>query len=229
MQIEGKNIGVRGDDGTVLFNTVDFLFETGKMSIIATDDRQKAVTFSMLASGRLRNYDGTISLNLGDDKKHRSLLALYEIRKVTAVPYVPKIGEPDGFLKLWRVLKEEFLFANKNVSKKNVLNFIKKETNGQFPNPTDIKVKDLPNAIRLKMFTKLAVMRPDVKFFFVTLPERYGGLPDVWFKEIKKLQTKDNAIILLTSKVVAEVLNQDYYDLDNAMRLHQRKPRGKKS
>jgi hypothetical protein len=229
MRIAGESISVKGSGGEVFFNSVDFSLATGKLSIMATDDRQKAVAFSMLASGRLRNYDGTISLNSGDGQKRQSLFALCEIRKATAVPYVPKIGEPEEFLKLWRVLKEEFLFAGKNVSKKDILGFIARETDNQFPNPAGLKVKDLPNTMRLKIFTKLAAMRPNVKFIFVTLPEKYGGLPNVWLKEIKKLQTTDNAIVLITSKVVVEVLNQDYYDLDDGMRLCKRKTGGKKS
>ncbi|MDR1032615.1 MAG: hypothetical protein LBL84_01235 [Candidatus Nomurabacteria bacterium] len=226
MRIVGKNVSVRSG-GEVFFDSIGFSFTTGELSIVATDDRQKAVAFSMLVSGRLRNHDGTISLNSSDGQKRQSLIALYEIRKVTAVPYVPKIGEPDEFLKLWRVLKEEFLFADKNVSKKDILDFIAQETDGQFPNPAGLRVKDLPNAMRLKVFTKLAAMRPDVKFIFVTLPEKYGGLPNVWFNEVKKLQTKDNTIVLITSKVVVEVLNQDYYDLDDGMRLCKRKAGGK--
>jgi hypothetical protein len=229
MQIKGRNIGVKGDDGEVFFNGIDFSFKTGELGIVATDNTQRAVAFSMLASGRLRHYDGVVSLNLGDGKQRESVFALYEIRQATAVPDMPKIGEPDGFLKLWRVLKEEFLFANKNVSKKDILDFITRETDDQFPNPANLKVKDLPNAMRLKIFTKLAAMRPNVKFIFVTLPEKYGGLPNVWFKEVKKLQTKDNAIILITSKVVVEVLKQDYYDLDDGMRLCRKKSGGKKS
>jgi hypothetical protein len=232
MRIVGKNISARGGS-EVFFDSVDFSFETGSLNIVATDSAQRAVTFSMLASGRLLSYGGTISLDSDDDKKRRNLFILREIRKVTAVPCVPKIGEPDEFLKLWKVLKEEFLFAGKIISKKNILDFIAREIDNQFPNPATVKVKDLPNAVRLKIFTKLAATRPNVKFIFVTLPEKHGGLPGVWFKEIKKLQTKDNAIILITSKVVAEALKQDYHDLDNAMHLHRTaakpKSRSKKS
>jgi hypothetical protein len=167
----------------------------------------------------LRKYRGTVSIKLDDGKTQESLVGLYEIRKVTAVPYVPKIGAPDAFLKLWRVLKEEFLYANKNLTKNQILDYIQQETDNQFPDPESIKVKDISNAERVKMFTEIAIMRPNVRFVFLTLPEKYGGMPESWFREIRKLQTKDIAIILLTSKMTAAAIGEDYYDLDVGMRF----------
>ncbi|MDR1033258.1 MAG: hypothetical protein LBL41_00565 [Bifidobacteriaceae bacterium] len=220
MKITGTNLSAKSDDGDMFFNAIDFSFETGKLSIIATDDSQKAVTFCMLASGRLRKYRGTVSIRQDDGKVQESIVGLYGIRKVTAVPYVPKIGEPDEYLKLWCVLKEEFLFANKNLPKNKILDYIQVKTGEQFPDPEAVRMKDISNVERVKMFTEIAIMRPNVRFVFVTLPEKYGGFPASWFKEIKKLQTKDIAIILLTSKVTAAALGEEYYDLDSQMRFY---------
>jgi hypothetical protein len=49
MEIEGKNLSAKSDDGEVFFSAIDFAFKTGTLNIIATDDKQKAVTFCMLA------------------------------------------------------------------------------------------------------------------------------------------------------------------------------------
>jgi hypothetical protein len=221
MQIEGRNIGLKSDEGDVLFNDIGFSFKTGEFSIIATDDTQKAVAFSMLATGRLRKYEGTLSIVSDDGEKRQSILGLRQIRQMTAVPFVPKIGEPDEFLKAWRVLKEEFLFAGRAVSRAYILDYMSKVTGLGTNELKSARIKDLTETAHIRIFTELAAMRPGVSFIFVTLPERYGGLPHEWLRELKELQSDENAIILLTTKMAVQLLGEDYYDLDDGMRFHE--------
>jgi hypothetical protein len=222
MRIEGKNLSVRSDEGDILFDGIDFSFETGEFTILATDDAEKAAAFSMLATGRLRKYGGLLSIVPSHGKERHSILGLREIRGMTAVPFVPKIGEPDDFLKAWRVLQEEFLFAGREVSRAYVLDYMANAMDGENMDLVKAKIKDLKHISRIKMFTELAAMRPNVRFIFVTMPERYGGLPDEWFDKIKDVQTEDNAVILITSKMAAELLRarfgERYYDLDDGMK-----------
>jgi hypothetical protein len=221
MQIKGEHISVRSDEGDVLLEDIGFSFKTGEFSIIATDDTQKAVAFSMLATGRLREYKGTLSIVSDDGEECQSILGLRQIRHMTAVPFVPKIGEPDEFLKAWRVLKEEFLFAGKSVSRTDILNYMSTVTGRDVNELKSARIRDLTKASRVKIFTELAAMRPGVNFIFVTLPERHGGLPHEWFEDLKELQSDENAIILLTTKMTVQLLKESYYDLDDGMRFHE--------
>jgi hypothetical protein len=237
--LKGEHISVKNDEGDTLFGDMNFSFVTGEFSLLATDDAQKAVTFSMLASGRLRRYEGVLSIGTGEGEGRTGLFGLRDIRAVTAVPFVPGIGEPDEFLKAWRVLKEEFLFAGKRVSRSFVLDYLAEAINSEGGDAADgedgavigvgprdaasLRIKDLKHITRIKIFTELAAMRPRVRFIFVTLPDRYGGLPQEWFESVRGAQTEDNAIILITSKTVAELLREDYreryYDLDRGMKV----------
>jgi hypothetical protein len=239
MWIKGENLNVKSDEGDILFEDISFSFETGEFVLIATDDAQKAVAFSMLASGRLRKYGGVLSIVTDEGKERARLFGLRDIRAVTAVPFVPGIGEPDEFLKAWRVLKEEFLFAGQKVSRSFILDYLAEtmgdESDGAAEGgddvtagagagkPASLRIKDLKHTSRIKLFTELAAMRPHVRFIFVTLPDRYGGLPQEWLGKIKESQTEDNAVILITSKTVAELLREHYqeryYDLDRGMKL----------
>jgi hypothetical protein len=219
MWIEGKNLTVKNDEGDILFDDISFSFGTGEFAILATDDTQKAVAFSMLATGRLRKYEGTVSIISDDGAERGSIFGLRDIRKMTAVPFVPVIGEPDEFLKAWQVLKEEFLFTGRAVSREYALDYMAGVIGVEAGDLKSLRVKDLTISSRVKMFTGLAAMRPGVKFIFVTLPERYGGLPDEWFHTIRETQTEDNAVILITTKLVAELLGESYYDLDRGMEL----------
>jgi integrase len=220
MQIEGRNIGLKNDEGDVLFDDIGFSFKTGEFSIIATDDTQKAVAFSMLATGRLRKYEGTLSIVSDDGEKCQSILGLRQIRQMTAVPFVPKIGEPDEFLTAWRVLKEEFLFAGKAASRAYILDYMSKVTGLDTSELKSVRIKDLTTTARVRIFAELATMRPGVSFIFVTLPERCGGLPHEWLRELKELQDDENAIILYSTKMAVYVLDEDFYDLDDGMRFH---------
>ncbi|MDR1432143.1 MAG: hypothetical protein LBI99_08480 [Propionibacteriaceae bacterium] len=224
MQIEGKNLSVKNDEGDVLFDNMSFLFRTGEFTILATDDTQKAVTFAMLASGRLRKYTGSLSASEELGTAAEAAFNLRELRNMTAVPFVPVIGEPDEFLKAWRVLKEEFLFAGENVSRESVLEYMGSVMGVGPAGLASLRLKSVPGPVRIKMFTELAAMRPGVRFVFVTHPERYAGLPNEWFAAIKEIQHGDNAVILLTTKVVAEFLNEGYYDLDDSMKYREPKP-----
>jgi hypothetical protein len=194
----------------------------------------------------LRKYKGVLSIVSGEGVERASLFGLRDIRGMTAVPFVPGIGEPDEFLKAWRVLKEEFLFAGKRVSRSFVLDYLAEVMNGEGDDGAgddgadddgaaggigaagggtlevaSLRIKDLKHTSRIKIFTELAAMRPRVRFIFVTLPERYGGLPQEWFGKIREVQTEDNTVILITSKTVAELLREhyreSYYDLDRGM------------
>jgi hypothetical protein len=235
MWIKGENLSVRSDEGDFLFEDISFSFGAGEFVLIATDDAQKAVAFSMLASGRLRKYKGVLSIVSGEGKERTSLFGLRDIRAATAVPFVPGIGEPDEFLKAWRVLKEEFLFAGKKVSRSFILDYLAGVMAGEGDDAADgegsgaardaasLRIKDLKHTSRIRIFIELAAMRPRVRFIFVTLPDRYGGLPREWFGKIREAQTEDNAVILITSKMVAELLREHYgeryYDLDLGMKL----------
>jgi hypothetical protein len=216
----------------MLFEDVGFSFETGESAILATDDAQKAVAFSLLASGRLRKYRGVLSIVTDEGRERTSLFGLRDIRGVTAVPFVPKIGEPDEFLKAWKVLQEEFLFAGKRVSRSFVLDYLAGAMDGEDADAGggtrkagSLRIKDLKHTTRIKIFTELAAMRPHVRFIFVTLPERYGGLPEEWFGKVMEAQTEDNAVILITSKTAAERIREhyrkSYYDLDRGMKLRE--------
>jgi hypothetical protein len=219
MRIEGRNLSVKTDDGDILFDDISFSFGTGEFVMLATDDTQKAVTFSMLATGRFRKYEGTVSIVSDDGTERKSIFGLRDIRNMTAVPFVPIIGEPNEFLKAWRVLKEEFLFAGKVVSREFVLDYMREAMDGETRDLKSLRIKDLTISSRIKIFTGLAAMRPGVKFIFVTLPERYGGLPGEWLETIRNTQRDDNAVILLTTKLVAELTGESYYDLDRGMKL----------
>jgi hypothetical protein len=219
MWIAGRNLTVKNDEGDTLFDDISFSFGTGEFAMLATDDTQKAVTFSMLATGRLRKYKGIVSIISDDGAERKSIFGLRDIRKMTAVPFVPVIGEPDEFLKAWQVLKEEFLFAGKSVSRRFALDYMAGVIGGEARDMKSLRVKDLTIASRMKIFTGLAAMRPGVKFIFVTLPERYGGLPDEWVGTLKEAQTEDNAVVLITTKLVAGLLGEPYYDLDRGMEL----------
>ncbi|MDR1448484.1 MAG: hypothetical protein LBI63_05995 [Candidatus Ancillula sp.] len=243
MRIKGTRLSVVNNGDLRLFNDISFSFSMGELTVVATDSTQKATTFSMLASGRLRKYQGTLSIVSSEgkkrpnffldasidkstlsvvpseSKKHQSLFDLHKIRSMTAVVFTPIIDEPDEFLKAWQIISEEFTFAGKNSSRQYALDYLEQEISEDIGNPKLVRIKDLDSIDRIKIFTKLAAARPGVKFIFITMPERYGGLPNRWFKEIQAVQTENNSVILITTKIVAKLLKRPYYDLDNGMKL----------
>jgi hypothetical protein len=235
MRIEGKHVTVKNEDGDVVLRDLSFSFETGQLAILATDDVERAVTFAMAASGRLRKYKGVIGIVEQNGPRQEDILGLREIRALTAVPFVPVIGEPDPYLKAWRVLKEEFLFARERMSRRQVIEYlsqvIDQTPHAEVPGGSEgqgralasaksvgsLRMKDLDPLVRIRIFTELAARRPGVRFVFVTLPERFGGLPEAWFGSIEAIRTERNAVILTTTRVVAELIGRPYYDIDHGM------------
>jgi hypothetical protein len=232
VRIEGKHVTVKSEDGEVMLDDLSFSFATGEIAVLATDDLEKATAFAMAATGRLRKYSGTVSIVSDQGAESKSVMGLRRIRELTAVPFVPEVGEPDGYLRAWRVLKEEFLFAGKAASRREVLACLA-EAGAATASPLGqagpaalarMRLKDVDPVTRIRLFTQLAAARPGVRFVFVTVPERYGGLPGDWFKQVEATGTEANAVIVITTRAAAHLLARPYLDIDHGMRPREPRP-----
>ncbi|MCW2758538.1 MAG: hypothetical protein JWO46_2284, partial [Nocardioidaceae bacterium] len=63
---------------------------------------------------------------------------------------------------------------------------------------TDSTMEDLSPHDRVVMLTSLAAMR-DARFLVVTLPERHGGLPDLWLPHLESLAGEGLGVLVTTS------------------------------
>ena len=72
-------------------------------------------------------------------------------------------------------------------------------------------------AVRVAVLARLAVLRPDVRFVVITLPEQHGGLPEWWLQIAEGLAAEGFGVIVTTSPTTAANLEARVVELGGAI------------
>ena len=163
--------------------------------VIAVQSDERPLLVSMLLGGRIRPDSGRILINGRHD--------IDELRRCTALVDTPVVSEPSAGVALRIVVAEEFAFAGMPTSARSVRRFL--VDHGLEPYSA-LAIRALPPADRIRIFSELALLRPDVTALVITSPERHGGATIDWYPALQQLAARGTLVVIVTDFATADSL-----------------------
>jgi hypothetical protein len=69
-----------------------------------------------------------------------------------------------------------------------------------------LRLRALPSADRVRLFSELALLRPGVSALIVTSPERHGGSPAEWYDSLAAIAERGITIAVVTDAATSDLL-----------------------
>ena len=169
--------------------------EDGEVSVLAVETAERPMLVSLLLGGRIKPDSGSVTVDGRDD--------LDELRKRSALVDTPVVAEPTAGLSLASIVAEEFSFAGRPSSRREVRHFLHRQGIAEYG---PVPVRALPPTSRTRMFSELALLRPAVTALIVTSPERHGGDPAEWYDSLAEIAERGITIVIVTDAATRGLL-----------------------
>ncbi|WP_350279835.1 hypothetical protein [Kribbella sp. HUAS MG21] len=195
MELEAAGISVRGPHAPMLHAT-SVAVADHQLVLLTGYPGPGHVAASLALSGRLKPDTGTVRL---DSKADLALL-----RRRVAVVDTPGITEPDDALPVQTVVGEELAIAGRKAGRRAVLEWLNEHDAAEH---ADKRFEHLPVAVRTRLLTELTVARPDVQVVVLTMPDRHGGDPHVWYELGRQLAADGYGVIVTCADASARLLD----------------------
>jgi hypothetical protein len=189
-------IDVTAGEGTDALRPTTVGFESGTVTLVATETAQRPTLLALLASGRMTPEHGSVTRDpavSGD-----------ELRASVAVVDAPDISEPASGLRLDGIVQEELMFAGMPSSSKAVLETLDTLGAREFARTP---IENVPATVRLHVLAELAAMRDDVDALVLTSPDRHGGEPLEWYPVAQGLAERGYAVLVIAGAASVALLN----------------------
>jgi ABC-2 type transport system ATP-binding protein len=167
----------------------------GEVSVLAVETAERPMLVSLLLGGRLKPDSGRVTV---DGREN-----LDELRKRSALVDTPVVAEPTAGLSLASIVAEEFSFAGKPSSRRAVHQYLHRQGIAEYG---AVPIRALPPIRRTRMFSELALMRPEVSALIVTSPERHGGDPAEWYDSLAEIAARGITIVIVTDAATRGLL-----------------------
>jgi hypothetical protein len=171
-------------------------FESGAVTLMATETAQRPTLLALLASGRMQPEQGSVTRSpavSGD-----------ELRASVAVVDAPDISEPASGLRLDGIVQEELMFAELPSSSKAVLETLDTLGAREFARTP---IEHVPVTVRLHVLAELAALRDDVDALVLTSPDRHGGDPLEWYPVAEGLAERGYAVLVIAGAASVALLD----------------------
>jgi len=168
----------------------------GVPNVIAVETDERPLLVSMLLGGRLRPDSGRVLIDGRDDRD--------ELRRRVALVDTPVVAEPSPGVGLIGVVAEELTFAGRPASRGAVRAFLEQH---ELLGYARVAMRSLPPGDRVRLFSELALLRPDVTGIVITSPERHGGSPSAWYSALAAIAERDITVAIVTDAVTATTLS----------------------
>lgn len=155
----------------------------GAVTVVATEGGQRPTVLSLVASGRM-------AVDAGSVDAPRQRIALVD---------TPTVAEHPGDVRVGAVLREELALAGRRGTRREL---------GRLGLDDWMRrpFAALPAADRIRLLGELALARPGVDALVVTSPERHGGDPAAWFRELRVFATRGAAVLVVTDHATHRAL-----------------------
>ena len=167
----------------------------GTPAVIAVETAERPMLVSLLLGGRMRPDSGRVTVDGRDDRD--------ELRTRSALVDTPVVAEPTPGLGLASIVAEEFSFAGLSPSRRAVREFLDSHDLADY---AAVPVRSLPPARRTRLFSELALLRPNVSALVVTSPERHGGDPAEWYDTLAGIAERGVTIVVVTDAATRGIL-----------------------
>jgi ABC-2 type transport system ATP-binding protein len=167
----------------------------GAPAVIAVETAERPMLVSLLLGGRIKPDSGRVTVDGRDD--------LDELRRRSALVDTPVVAEPTAGLSLESIVAEEFSFAGHPSSRREVRHYLKRLDLFDYAR---VPVRSLPPLHRTRLFSELALLRPDIDALVITSPERHGGDPALWYDTLAEIAARGIAIVVVTDAATRGIL-----------------------
>lgn len=155
----------------------------GAVTVVATEGGQRPTVLSLVAAGRMAVDAGSVAAP----------------RRRIAMVDTPTVAEHPGDVRVAAVVREELALAGRRGAARE-LDRLGLRAWARRP------FAALPAADRVRLLGELALARPGVDALVVTSPERHGGDPAAWFRELRVLAARGVAVLVVTDHATREAL-----------------------
>ncbi|RFA12280.1 hypothetical protein B7R22_15840 [Subtercola boreus] len=184
----------KGDQGENLPPT-SLEYQSGGVTVVAVETAQRPTVLALLASGRMAPDHGTVTIDDADDAPR--------VRSVTAIVDAPDVSEPVGDLKLKAVVQEELMFAGRPSSRAATAQALAELDATEF---AGWEIQNIPTAVRLRILTELASVRPGIEALVLAAPDRRGSDPYDWWAVAADFALRGFAVLVIASPASADLL-----------------------
>jgi hypothetical protein len=171
-------------------------FESGAVTLVATETAQRPTLLALLASGRMIPEQGSVT--------RRPEASGDELRASVAVVDAPDISEPADGLRLDGIVQEELMFAELPSSSKAVRETLDTLGALEFARTP---IEHVPVTVRLHVLAELAALRGDVEAIVLTSPDRHGGDPLEWYPVAEGLAERGYAVLVIAGAASVALLD----------------------
>jgi hypothetical protein len=189
-------VDVTAGEGADALRPTTVGFESGSVTLVATETAQRPTLLALIASGRMIPEHGSVTRDpevTGD-----------ELRASVAVVDAPDISEPAAGLRLDGIVQEELMFAELPSSSKAVLSTLDTLGARDFARTP---IEHVPVTVRLHVLAELAAMREDVDALVLTSPDRHGGDPLEWYPVAEGLAERGYAVLVIAGAASVALLD----------------------
>jgi hypothetical protein len=177
----------------------------GAPTVLAVETDERPLLVSMLLGGRLKPDSGSVTID--------GSTSIDVLRKRTALVDTPVVAEPTAGAKLEVAVAEEFSFAGRSTSRRAVHRFLGEHSvdgnsvdGHSLADYADLPLRALPPTARVRLFSELALLRPDVSVLIITSPERHGGDPSEWFDSLAAIAERGTTVAIVTDTATRAIL-----------------------
>ncbi|TQL55833.1 hypothetical protein [Subtercola boreus] len=219
------NSVAKGDHGENLPET-SLSYESGAVTMVAVETAQRPTVLALLATGRMTPDAGTVTFRVGEDAAGDAAggdvrdgndmgaggdvrdedggpHGMARLRAATAIVDAPDVSEPVGELKLKAVVQEELMFAGRPSNRSATLAALDDLGVAGF---AGWEIQNVPTAVRLRLLTELASLRPGVEALVLTAPDRRGSDPFEWWDVAADAALRGFAVLVIASPASVDVL-----------------------
>lgn len=188
--------GLRVDGSPLpLLEPTDLVVAQGHRVLVAGDPGHGHTALALALAGRLRTDGGTVGIDgrTGDDR----------LRRAVALVDVPGVSEPDGVLPLATLVGEELALAGRRAGRPAVADWLAAEGLADLARTP---LEALPGGVRTTVLSRLAAARAGVRVLVLTVPDRFGTPPPVWWHLAGELALAGFAVVVTCTTTSAHVL-----------------------
>jgi ABC-type transport system involved in cytochrome c biogenesis ATPase subunit len=200
-----RRITVRQDRRRLLEPT-SFEVATGEVLIVSGEPGHGHTSLALVLGGRLRTDSGGITLDGSADPA--------TLRTGVALVDVPGVSAPDDGNRLRTIVAEELGMAKRPAGRRHVRHWLAAQG---YAESAGSRIGHLAGAVRVAVLARLAVLRPDVRFVVIHMPEQHGGLPEWWLQIAEGLAKEAFGVIVTTSPSTAANLDARVVELGGAI------------
>ncbi|PJJ65460.1 hypothetical protein [Compostimonas suwonensis] len=170
-------------------------YGSGTATLVRAETERRPTVLGLVASGRMRPDTGTVLV----DGEHDPGL----IRRAIALVDAPEVSEPAGDVTVAGVVAEELMFAGKPSHPLAVSRKLAELGYARFARTS---IGDVEPAVRIRLLTELAVLRPGVEGLVITAPDRHGGDPMAWWTIANDLAARGFAVLVVAGEASAAAI-----------------------